>query len=79
MIGFAMAVEIKHLNWKNFTEAFPGILTFITIPLTFSIYAGFALGFTSFTILKGLRGQASQVHPVSWVITAFFVYNFFAY
>ena len=77
VVGYSMAAEIKHLNWKSFTDSVPALLTFITIPLTFSIYAGFALGFISFTILKALRGQASQVHPICWVITAFFLYNYF--
>ena len=78
MLGFLMATEIRFLKWRDFTDLVPALLSFIVIPLTFSIYIGFALAFISFTILKALRGQSSQVHPICWIITLFFIYYFFA-
>lgn len=77
MLGFIMASEIRRLKWNDFTDLVPALLAFVAIPLTFSIYVGFALGFISFTILKALRGQSKQVHPICWVITLFFLYHYF--
>jgi len=78
VLGGTLAAEIRGLPWKNFADFAPALLTFVTIPLTFSLYAGFAFGFVSYTILKALRGQASQVHPICWILTVFFIYHFFS-
>jgi AGZA family xanthine/uracil permease-like MFS transporter len=71
-IGIFMAQEIKAIQWKDVSEAIPAILTLITIPLTFSIYRGFAFGFVSYVLLKALKGQWKAVHPVCWILAIIF-------
>ncbi len=71
-IGVFMAQEAKNLKWSDFTESIPALATLITIPLTFSIYYGFALGFISFALLKALSGRYKEVHPLCWILSAIF-------
>jgi AGZA family xanthine/uracil permease-like MFS transporter len=71
-IGVMMAQEIKSIAWKNYTESIPSILTLTIIPLTFSIYLGFAFGFLSYTLLKGIRGEWREVHPICWALALIF-------
>lgn len=71
-IGIFMAQEVKGIQWREWTESVPAILTLITIPLTFSIYLGFAYGFVSYTFLKAIKGQWREVHPVCWGLAIIF-------
>jgi AGZA family xanthine/uracil permease-like MFS transporter len=75
-IGCLMASELKEVFWKDFTEAIPALLIAVTIPLTFSVYRGFALGFISYVLLKTLSGRAKEVHPVSWALSLLFALHY---
>ena len=67
-----MALEIKSIRWGKFTESVPAIITLFTIPITFSIYQGFAFGFVSYAILKAVKGEWKEVHPVCWTLAIIF-------
>ncbi len=71
-IGIFMAQEIKSIRWGALTESIPAIITLFTIPITFSIYRGFAFGFISYALLKGLKGEWKDVHPICWALAILF-------
>ncbi len=71
-IGIFMALEVKNISWKSLGESIPAIITLVTIPLTFSIYQGFAFGFVSYAIVMAIQGKAKKVHPVCWAIALIF-------
>jgi AGZA family xanthine/uracil permease-like MFS transporter len=71
-IGFFMAREIKEISWRDWTEAVPALLTLLAIPLTFSIYLGFAAGFVSYAAIKALTGKFKEVHPLCWGLALIF-------
>lgn len=71
-IGVFMTQEVKTIRWKDLSESIPALLTLVTIPLTFSIYRGFAFGFVSYTLIKALKGQWKEVHPVCWILAVIF-------
>jgi AGZA family xanthine/uracil permease-like MFS transporter len=71
-IGIFMTLEIKTIKWGKFTESVPAIITLFTIPITFSIYLGFAFGFVSYAMLKALEGEWKEVHPVCWTLAIIF-------
>ncbi len=71
-IGIFMALEIRTIRWTSYTEAIPAMITLFTIPITFSIYLGFAFGFVSFCLLKALKGEGKEVHPVCWALALIF-------
>jgi AGZA family xanthine/uracil permease-like MFS transporter len=51
-------------------------LTITTIPLTFSIANGLAIGFTMYTLLQVLSGRWRSVNWVVYVLTVLFVLRF---
>jgi len=61
-VGFLMMNAIRNIEWDDWEESFPAFLTFVCIPLTYSISNGIGLGFISHTLIKLLRGKARQVH-----------------
>ncbi len=71
-IGIFMTLEIKQIQLKNWAESIPALLTFFTIPLSFSIYRGFAFGFVSFVLFKAFKGEWREVHPVCWALALIF-------
>ncbi|NKN80709.1 NCS2 family permease, partial [Weissella cibaria] len=76
IFGALMMTEIVHINFEDFTEAFPAFITVIGMPLTYSIATGLGLGFISYTLVKLLSGRAREVHWMMYVIAIAFTINF---
>jgi AGZA family xanthine/uracil permease-like MFS transporter len=72
VLGIFMILELKTLQWKKVTELIPSLVMLLTIPMTMSIYRGFAFGFMAYVFLKGLKGEGREVHPVCWAIALTF-------
>jgi len=70
MVGFMMIRQTVDIPWNDYEEAIPAILTFILMPLSFSIATGLACGFLSWTIIKVLMGKFSAVSWVMYVVAA---------
>ena len=75
-IGALMTREIRVIRWRYLTESIPALIILFTIPLTFSIYLGFALGFVAHAFIKAVRGEWKDVHPVCWTLAAIFTVHF---
>ncbi len=46
------------------------------MPFTYSISVGIGAGFIAFVLIKVVRGKATEVHPLMWVVAALFVLYF---
>ena len=57
VVGSLMMSHLKEITWSDPAIAIPAFLTLITIPLTFSIANGLAFGFTSYAVLRVVRGE----------------------
>ena len=75
-IGCFMVFEIKKISWEKVSEWVPALISLITIPTTFSIYLGFGFGFVSYALLKALKREWKEVHPVCWTLAALFAVHF---
>lgn len=71
-IGGILAMQIRWIEWKKPAEAISFLITAIAMPLFFSIYWGFALGFISYVLLKTITGKAKIIHPIVWALAAIF-------
>ncbi len=78
IVGSLMIKSIAKINWDDITETIPAYLTFIGIPLTYSISDGMAFGFISYPIMKVFKGKPKEVHPIMWILFAVFVFRFIA-
>jgi AGZA family xanthine/uracil permease-like MFS transporter len=75
LVGFLMAGLIRGIDFLDFDEGFPALLTIILMPLTFSITVGIGAGFVMYTLIKVVRGKFGDIHPLMWVVAiAFLVY-----
>ncbi len=72
-VGFLMMSSIRHIDWDDITEGGPAFLTVLTMPLTFSISHGFAIGFISYPLLKAAAGKAKEVPALVWALMAIFL------
>jgi AGZA family xanthine/uracil permease-like MFS transporter len=75
-VGFLMMNAIRNIEWDDWEESFPAFLTFVCIPLTYSISNGIGLGFISHTLIKLLRGKARQVHGLMVAVSLAFLVGF---
>jgi adenine/guanine/hypoxanthine permease len=75
LVGFLMSGLIKGIDFEDFEEGFPALLTIVLMPLTFSITVGIGAGFVMYVVVKLVRGKVADIHPLMWVVAiAFLVY-----
>jgi adenine/guanine/hypoxanthine permease len=76
LVGALMTQSIAHVEWADFTEAFPAFLTMVAMPLTFSIATGLSLGVIAYTIVKVGTGRYREVSVVLWILTVLFLLRY---
>lgn len=76
IVGTLMMNHVKNINWDDISEAIPAFITLITIPLTYSIATGLALGFITYPILKIASGKAKEVHWIIYLLAIVFALRF---
>ncbi len=76
LVGFLMMQQIKGIDWDDIEIALPAFLTIVLMPFTYSITVGIGAGFVTWVLLKIVKGKASQIHPLMWVVAALFVVYF---
>jgi len=70
IVGVLMVSSIVDIDFNDFTEGFPAFITFILMPLTYSIAEGICGGIIAYTLLKVVTGKAKKVH---WMMYLLFV------
>jgi AGZA family xanthine/uracil permease-like MFS transporter len=76
LVGFLMMSQVSEISWDDPEIAIPAFLTIVLMPFTYSITAGIGAGFIAYAVLKAVRGKASEVHVLLWVVAALFVVYF---
>jgi AGZA family xanthine/uracil permease-like MFS transporter len=76
IVGVLMASALKKIDWESFEEALPAFVVIVTMPLTYSIANGIALGFILYPIIKLAKGEAKKIHPIMYVLFAVFICYF---
>jgi AGZA family xanthine/uracil permease-like MFS transporter len=75
LVGFLMSGLIKGIDFEDFEEGFPALLTIVLMPLTFSITVGIGAGFVMYVLIKVVKGKMREIHPLMWVVAiAFLIY-----
>ena len=75
-VAVLMASGLKLIDWDDITDAAPAIVTALTMPLTFSIANGIALGFITYAVIKALSGRWSDLNASVVTIAVVFVLKF---
>ncbi len=76
VVGALMISHAAEIDWKNPALAIPAFLTITSIPLTFSIANGLAFGFTSYTLVRLLRGEWRAINWLVYLLTLLFLARF---
>jgi AGZA family xanthine/uracil permease-like MFS transporter len=76
IVGVLMARNVTNINFSDLTEAVPAFITFLTMPLTYSISDGIVLGMLSYVIIKIGCGRYKEPSVAIYIISAFFILNF---
>lgn len=76
LVGFLMCSLIKDIDFTDFEEGLPALLAIVLMPLTYSITVGIGAGFVMYVLIKAVKGKASQVPVLMWVVAAAFVVYF---
>ena len=75
-VACLMARGLAELDWEDVTEYAPGVVTAISMPLTFSIAHGIAFGFISYAGIKIAAGRFQDVSPVVAILAVLFIVKF---
>lgn len=76
IVGIMMLSSFKEVNWEDFVEAVPAFFAGIFMGLCYSISYGIAAGFIFYCIVKIVKGEGKDIHPILAVSTLLFILNF---
>jgi AGZA family xanthine/uracil permease-like MFS transporter len=76
VVGSLMLSAVRDIHWDDVTTAIPAFLTLTTIPLSYSIASGLAIGFISYTLLKVLHGEYRRISWLVYLLTILFLARF---
>ncbi|MCV5632625.1 NCS2 family permease, partial [Escherichia coli] len=57
IVGILMVSSLGEIDWKKFEIAVPAFFTIISMPLTYSIATGIAIGFIFYPITMVVSGR----------------------
>lgn len=73
VVGSLMMHNITRIRWTAPDESIPAFLTIITMPLTFSIANGLAIGFVSYPLIKLFCSKGREVHWMVYLLSVIFI------
>ena len=76
-VGFLMITSVVEIKFDDITESVPAYLCLITMPLTYSISEGIAMGVISYVVINVCAGKAKKVQPLMYVLAFLFVLKYF--
>jgi len=76
LVGLFMMSPIKEIDFEDFSEAIPAFLTFLTMPLAYSIADGIAVGMISYVVIKLVSGKFKDIKLLSFIVAVLFVVKF---
>jgi len=75
-VAVVMARGLAEMEWDDLTEAAPGVVAAVSMPLTYSIATGIGLGFITYVLAKILSGRVAEAKPVVVVLAILFGIKF---
>ncbi len=76
VVGAMMMRAMREVEWDEITEALPAFLAMVSIPFTFSIATGIAIGFVSYAFGKLVSGRPRQCPIIVYVFAVLFVLQY---
>lgn len=76
IVGCMMVSSFAEINWQELEEAVPAFFAGIFMALCYSISYGIAAGFIFYCIVKIVKKEAKEIHPIIAVVAGLFILNF---
>lgn len=76
IVGFMMISSFTEINWNDLEEAIPAFFAGIFMALCYSISYGIATAFIAYCIVKIIKKQTKDIHPIIAVVALLFILNF---
>lgn len=81
IVGVMMAKPLKDIDWDDFSEAIPGFLTALLMPLAYSISDGILLGMISYVVINAISGifkreYIKKISITMWILAVLFVLRY---
>ncbi len=76
IVGCMMISSFAQINWADLEEAVPAFFAGLFMALCYSISYGIASGFIFYCIVKIVKKQAKEIHPIIAVVALLFILNF---
>lgn len=73
LVGVLMSMQLKNINWNDQTDSITSFMTIIMMLLSGSIANGIAFGFIIYTLIKLIRREIKDVHPILYFTSIIFV------
>ncbi|MDR3355400.1 MAG: NCS2 family permease [Synergistaceae bacterium] len=73
MVGIYMMMGLRDLNYEEWTDLVPAMLSFFMMPLSYSIATGIEFGIVSCVLLKLLTGKGKSVSWVMYALAVLFI------
>jgi AGZA family xanthine/uracil permease-like MFS transporter len=73
VVGLMMAKPLGEIQWDQWEYAIPAFVVVVTMPLTYSIAHGIALGLVLFPLLMTVKGKAREVSPTMYALGLLFL------
>ncbi|HEY8601811.1 MAG TPA: NCS2 family permease [Thermomicrobiales bacterium] len=64
------------IDFANLAIGLPALATIILMPLTYNITNGIGAGFLLYTVIRLVKGEAREIHPALYVVSAAFLLYF---
>ena len=76
IVGCMMVSSFAEINWADLEEAVPAFFAGLFMALCYSISYGIASGFIFYCLVKIVKKQAKEIHPIIAVVALLFILNF---
>lgn len=73
VVGILMSEQLSNIQWNKFEVAAPAFITLLTMPLTYSIADGIALGFIIYPITMIAAKKWKEVGLINYALAIIFV------
>lgn len=76
IVGCMMVSSFADIDWNNIEEAIPAFFAGLFMALCYSISYGIATSFICYCIIKIVKKEVKEIHPLIAVVAILFILNF---
>lgn len=75
-VGVLMMNGVRDVEWTDAAFAVPAFLAIVVMAFGYNISYGIGIGVIAYTLVELFRGNAKDIHPVTWVLDVLFLAMF---